>query len=288
MLRLSWLARVFIAACLLLISASFCFGQIINASADQSAPIPGAGHDYLHMLTETVNPADGSLSVRIQVPIPKGRGLTLPFAFAYDSNGIHYPLNSSTGLPFWATDGAGGGWRYTAPSLSWQSVSLSSPTCIYFLNYMFFTPLGERHALDLSAWEGPYTTNCSQNPNSPAQYLTGGDDDFQASSNPSNNAVTVADADGTVYYFPKGEGYASRVEDRNGNEITITSGTNLFTETDTAGRAVVSASSFDRSGGDTISVSGLSNPYTVHWGTASYNYTPGWKLVQTDGLCANM
>ena len=74
------------------------------------------------MLTETVNPADGSLSVRIHVPIPKGRGLTLPFAFAYDSNGIHYPLNSSTGLPLWATDG--GGWNYTVPTLYSQSVSL--------------------------------------------------------------------------------------------------------------------------------------------------------------------
>jgi len=40
MLRLSWLVRAFIAACLLLISASFACGQIINASADQQVPIP--------------------------------------------------------------------------------------------------------------------------------------------------------------------------------------------------------------------------------------------------------
>ncbi|MGH9354576.1 MAG: hypothetical protein ACRD10_00420, partial [Terriglobia bacterium] len=284
MLRLSWLVRVYISACLLLISTSFACGQIINASADQQAPIPGAGHDYIHMLTETVNPADGSLNVRIQVPIPKGRGLTLPFSFAYDSNGIHYPLNSNTGLPLWATDG-GGGLEYTVPTLSSQPISLSSPPCTYYVNYMLLTASGERHALHLSAWQPG--GSCSTNPQAPGQYLTGGDDYFQATSAPSN-AVTVSGADGTVYRFSGPEGLASSVEDRNGNEITIATGTNLFTMTDTAGRAVLSASSFGASGGDTISVSGLSGPYTVHWGTASYNYTPGWRLASTDGLCANM
>ncbi len=54
----------------------------------------------------------------------------------------------------------------------------------------------------------------------------------------------MADADGTVYRFSKPSGIASSVWDRNGNEITITTGPNLFTMTDTAGRTVVSASSF--------------------------------------------
>ena len=32
------------------------------------------GHDYIKMLSETVNLANGSLSIRIQAPMPKGRG----------------------------------------------------------------------------------------------------------------------------------------------------------------------------------------------------------------------
>jgi len=291
MLRLSWLVRVFVSACLLLISTSFCLGQVTNVTADQQAPIPGAGHDYIHMLTETVNPANGSLSVRIQVPIPKGRGLTLPFAFAYDSNGMHYPDNTH-GQQGWATDSRPGyeqgGWRYTAPYLNSQIISISSPACSYFVSYMLLTPSGGRHALYLSAWQP--NGHCSTNPHAPPQYLTGGNDYFQATSAP-NNAVTAASADGTVYRFPGAYGFASSVEDRNGNEITISATQGApygFTMTDTAGRAVVSASSFGASGGDTVRVSGLSTPYTVHWGTASYNYTPGWVLASTDGACPNM
>src|SRR5579875_2536904 len=199
---LRWLVRALVSACLLLISTSFCPGQIINASADPQAPIPGAGHDYIHMLTETVNPADGSLSVRIQVPVPKGRGLTLPFSFAYDSNGIHYPGATTNGVMWWGTDSTPGyeqgGWRYTAPYLASKPVSISSPACTYFIDYMLLTPSGARHALYLSAWQ--YYGYCSTNPNAPAQYLTGGDDYFQATANStSNNAVTAVDADGTVY-----------------------------------------------------------------------------------------
>jgi len=244
------------------------------------------------MLTETVNPADGSLSVRIQVPVPKGRGLTLPFSFAYDSNGIHYPGATTNGVMYWGTDITPGyeqgGWRYTAPYLNSQPISISSPACTYFINYILLTPSGARHALYLSAWQ--YYGYCSTNPNAGIQYLTGGDDYFQATSAP-NNAVTAADADGTVYRFSGAYGFASSVEDRNGNEVTLsaTQGPPYgFTMTDTAGRAVVSASSFGASGGDTISVSGLPSHYAVHWGTASYNYTPGWAYAYTDGYCNPM
>jgi hypothetical protein len=56
--------------------ASSLHAQITNVTNVEATPIPGAGHDYLHMMNETVNPANGSLSVRIEVPVPKGRGLT--------------------------------------------------------------------------------------------------------------------------------------------------------------------------------------------------------------------
>jgi RHS repeat-associated protein len=68
------------------------------------------------------------------------------------------------------------------------------------------------------------------------------------------------------------------VEDRNGNKINIayTGVANnkvAFNVTDTLGRTVVSSSGF-ASPSDTVAVAGLSNPYTVTWGTAAFNFTP--------------
>ena len=64
---------------LLLLVFAFAFvsvseAQITNVTDDVATPIPGAGHDYIRLLSETVNPANGSLSLRISVPLPKGRG----------------------------------------------------------------------------------------------------------------------------------------------------------------------------------------------------------------------
>src|SRR5205807_1984436 len=57
--------HVFAAACFLCLTASVGRGQITNVTNDQSTPIQGAGHDYIKMLSETVNPANGSVSVRL-------------------------------------------------------------------------------------------------------------------------------------------------------------------------------------------------------------------------------
>lgn len=70
--------RAFLLSCLLLLTAGLGFGQIANVTDQTSTPVPDSGHDYFHMLTETVNPANGSVSLRIRVPVPKG-------ARAYDS-----------------------------------------------------------------------------------------------------------------------------------------------------------------------------------------------------------
>ena len=62
------------------------FAQIPPSTSSTSTPIPGAGHDYIGAPAETVNPASGTLSIRIPVIMPPGRGISLPFSFAYDSN----------------------------------------------------------------------------------------------------------------------------------------------------------------------------------------------------------
>lgn len=91
--------------------------QTVNLGDEVSRPIPGAGHDYIHLLSETVNPANGSLNIKIDLPTPKGRELSLPFAITYDSGevnhftslmpGLGYLLNpGSTSFPFITTDRA--------------------------------------------------------------------------------------------------------------------------------------------------------------------------------------
>jgi hypothetical protein len=97
--------------------------------------------------------------------------------------------------------------------------------------------------------------------------------------------VTVYDADGTMYTglpvdggtpgSPTGGGLAGLIKDRNGNEIIITnSGGGVFSIQDTLGRQVLSSSGFGPSGStNSLSVSGLTNPYEITWETVSANYT---------------
>jgi len=59
-------------------------GYVTNVT---SIPQPGSGHDYLHDLNETVNPANGALSIRIEPSRPHERGLNFPiYGFLYDSD----------------------------------------------------------------------------------------------------------------------------------------------------------------------------------------------------------
>jgi hypothetical protein len=61
--------------------------QVENVADVVSTPVPASGHDYIKLLNETVDPSTGSVSLRIDVPTPSSRGLTLPFRFTYDSGG---------------------------------------------------------------------------------------------------------------------------------------------------------------------------------------------------------
>jgi len=65
--------RSLVLCALMLWILADCSGQISSVNNTTSTPVPGSGHDYVHMLNETVNPSNGSLSLRIQVPMPKGR-----------------------------------------------------------------------------------------------------------------------------------------------------------------------------------------------------------------------
>ncbi len=298
-------ARVSLVACLLLFICAVAHAQISTVTEDTSTPIEGAGHDYIHLLSETVNPANGSVSLRIQVPIPKGRGLTLPFSFDYDSNGVHHLVPIQPGFAGWQSNTgylSQGGWSYSVPMVNFAFTDVTggnSPNtfdCSTMSNYMFLDPSGGQHALGLATqfsnegacpWDGldvqnfgdaevagflppthPYSFNPSATPFEPVTVLTG---------------------DGTVYNFPNlshnqptsdvSEGLPSSIEDRNGNLITVTDNNNgNFVFKDTAGRSVISSSGFGPSGTtNTLSFSGLS--YQITWGTTSASFQPSSNWV---------
>jgi hypothetical protein len=167
---------------LTLCSAPFASAQITNVTNDQSTPIPGAGHDYIKMLDETVNPANGSVSLRLHVPIPNGRGLSIPFAFAYDSNGVHHLAADGNGGSFWISDSSflsQGGWSYSAPLLSFASLSVpyfyGGGSCGFTSEFVFQDPAGGRHSLGLSSTDNQTGNPCGLYPTTSA-----GDDLFRA------------------------------------------------------------------------------------------------------------
>src|ERR1700722_2764858 len=96
--------------------------QVTNVTNSTSTPTPGSGHDYIKMVNETVNPANGSGSIRISAPVPPSRGVTIPFSFAYDSNGAHILRGSaaggSAGFISDTTFLSQNGWSYGVPLLS--------------------------------------------------------------------------------------------------------------------------------------------------------------------------
>ena len=264
--------------------------QIPSASNTTSTPVPGAGHDYIHGPVETVNPANGSISIRIPVIVPPGRGSTLPFSFAYDSNGVAYIGKNTSGQFGWqVTDSwiTKGGWSNTAPVLSLTEADYTvtgyntDQTCGYLSNYVFQDPKGNRHNLGLVI-EGKTGVNnggdCVTNgPYSPT--TSGGEGPILATTiQPAGTLVlepvTVTDGDGTVFSFPQrpggGGGYSrtllpTSIVDRNGNILTVTPGTGFsYSIIDTLGRTLVNDSGIGVSP-ETVTISGLTNSYTLTW-----------------------
>lgn len=261
---------------------SLCWAQLPQAGDTTSPPTPGVGHDYIHSPVETVNPANGSVSIRIPVRIASGRELTIPFSIAYDSSGAFYygseggsapALHTVTGVPF-----SQGGWSYTFPLLTFTEIDWDHPSsngrdypCTEDVNYVLQDATGNRHNLGLLLDpRGPGSQTCG-NP-----FLTGGEGPILATA-PSNDLeppITLTDGNGTVYAFPGGSlpgGLPTNITDRNGNAISISSTPSSATVTDTAGRAAISVGTF---GGapDSIHVAGLSSPYQVSWTTASASF----------------
>jgi RHS repeat-associated protein len=81
---------------------------------------------------------------------------------------------------------------------------------------------------------------------------------------------------------------ATSIEDRNGNELTLTANPNVagaFTVEDTLGRTVLSSSGFGTTG-NTVTVAGLSSAYTVTWGTATVKFSVTSTGSSDSGECS--
>ena len=298
---------------------SFCtavaapaYSQITNVTNTTSTPIPGAGHDYIKMLSETVNPANGSVSLRIQLPTPPGRKISLPFSIAYDSGGALHVMSDVGGQVVWADNAAylsSGGWSYTVPMVSNTRVTEALAggfhgTCTYDSNYVFQDATGGRHSLYLSIDVNTPLTCQNGTPIIPIQVFTAGDDYFSAALTTNSAPLLVADADGTVYSVSNGtqlnhqggvdnaySSLVSSIEDRNGNVMTLSDlnsqHAGSFSVTDTLGRTLLSTSGF---GGatDTINVLGFPNSYTATWGRNTANQAVGSVLLHSDGFGCNL
>ena len=94
------LLRTLILVFILAVIPPFLKGQGGGIGNTTSTPVAGVPHDYIAGLNETVNPANGALSIRIAQEKPHERGQNWPsYAFIYDSNSV-FQLR-----PYWMTSG---------------------------------------------------------------------------------------------------------------------------------------------------------------------------------------
>lgn len=280
------------------------FAQINSVSADQAPPVPGAGHDYIHLLSETVSPAFGTVNIRIGTTVPAGRDVTVPFAFQYDSGSAHHidfsgPIDNTSYL-------GRGGWNYIVPTIqltqSWVSVGPPPPTqCFTYDNFIFGDMQGTLHPVGLEV--NPAQTQACFIPGQAwPQQITSSSDGFVTATTPFGNStnnpppqVTVSDLEGTVFFFntsnahfTSGNGQNTRIytglpdwiESRNGDKVVITdNGNGAFQMTDTLGRAAISTSGFGATG-NTVTISGLANPYTLTWANEGFSFSVTSQIIR--------
>lgn len=286
------------SSCILALSAASAYSQMPDSSSTTSTPIPGAGHDYLGEIGETVNPANGSISIRISGMMPPGRRLSIPFSFAYDSGGINYVSRGLSGGPTWQNPSntivSTGGWSETAPvvsanELTWTAITSEGRNegCFGFVDYVFQDPEGNRHNLNLTNYKGNTSSDACTYDSAdwPLEFsgevvTQSGEDGWNPARGaitaaiPTNGLsvgpVTVTEPNGTAFYFPNyaQDGYgsmATSVEDTNGNLIVITppSSTSAgYSYSDTTGRTVLTDSGVAASP-ENVTIAGLNAPYTL-------------------------
>jgi hypothetical protein len=296
-------------------------GQITTVTNATATPMPG-GHSYIQLLNESVNPANGSVSLKVNMPTPKGRGLDIPLSWNYSSAGAFTLSVGTGGVLYIDTDRYRnlGGWTTSIPSLtevgySYTDNAVPIPgTCYWENNFIFADPQGDRHSLpilNIDNFSGLSTLDfdaCSTANIGPVSPTLSGSDGVYQGFFPNPGFLDIADSSGTVYQFAYSEAqYGSigqslgngiglmDIEDRNGNTITPVQNSNgTFTMKDTLGRPVYTISGFRipynyTSSTTNISVTGTANPYVATWEGNARNFTLGYTADPPSGLngCAS-
>jgi hypothetical protein len=193
-----------------------------------STPVAGVPHDYITGLTDTVNPANGALSIRIKEPLPQERGENWPtYAFVYDSN-LQFQLapnwfiyesgnedvstlQALTYAPLSPTSNAPGTLTNAYPTLSAciqnNQNGCTQYACTVYSGYTYTDADGGQHALGIQVGVpsvgGP---NACTVLGFGGNYLEGGDTQYKAIAT-SSGALHLVDSHGNVPV----------VEDTNGN-----------------------------------------------------------------------
>lgn len=260
-------------------------------------PVPGAGHDYQRLLGETVNFGTGSVSFKISFPVPKSRGLTMPYNWTYNSASAN-PLNMIAGpQPYSSWDNYGvqsqltvDGWN-TKDGIPWASVSVwnftppgngiqVTPAGCNIQSGMTFTGMdGVMHNLNVVAMATTSTTgtqtcgNQVSGPNGDSQVVAVLDPNtantYLEGASPTSGSFVVEDKSGTLYWIQGGIGPQNRsgtlpvsVEDRNGNLISSAANIESTQSITSSGSTFTLPSK--------VLIGDLT--YTASWSTVSVNY----------------
>lgn len=274
--------------------------QVIDPVSAAQEPISGAGHHYIGVGAETVNPADGSVSFDLPIRTPTGRQLTLPFGISFNSADPFFLLGSDINAYFsWLTPTLNGwpppfelnGWSYKLPTYEAQAYvaySVASPTksdpgsnyfvydfCWSTQNYTFSGFDGSRHVLDVSNnWPDPNNPDlnfCNQgNQGSYSGFpLYGVSANLAAGGTSTQPALTVTDRNGTVFQFAQGPGIST-------NPTVVAGGVTPFGSL---------AGTITDKNGNRIALNGASTyTYGKLLGPGSYTDTLGRNLLAWTGL----
>ena len=239
-------AAYIIFICIQVIAAQYAVAQISGITNITSTPVPGVPHDYITGVNEIVNPANGSVSVRIKAPTPHERGQNWPtYAYRYDSDG---QWNLTPGWSSVANKGINlviltqlvYGDQYNPFGLNWTNSGSRSanfgPIDSYLVcpnasyAYMYTDPDGGLHNLGL-AYMNPGTND--GNPDKYAcgafgysMYMQGGDARYKAELSKDGLTTYVVDSHGDSvimgHVLPTLSSNPSRTEDTNGNYVNTT------------------------------------------------------------------
>jgi hypothetical protein len=245
----------------------FCASTRSQSVPNQVTPNNDTGvqpYEAYAGVRENINLANGNVNLQIPlVSLPGRNGHDFSLSLRYDSKTwqVHSETDPNSGQILYYWDG-GGGWVFNLPwvasTLIHAYVNPNYPYSNYYCYGQFIvtTAGGSNHAFFGTQPLSGVRTGCyfidnhgyiTQRPD--LNHPTGGAYDasyfFLDTSNSSD--IVVRAKDGTTIHFPGALGYEgepTKIEDSNGNSITIQTNGAVKTVTDTVGRSITITSGF--------------------------------------------